>query len=341
MNGLRKLLYIATASAFGLPVLVTSCSDWNTPEPDVIFTPGVSEEYRENIKEYLNSPHKVMFGWFGNWGGNSPSNSLMGLPDSIDFVGLWLVAGNLTEAQQADLKAFQETGRKTVMSWSPYNIGSGITPANVSPEEFWGYTPGVVEYMMEATRRFALALVDTCRKYDIGGFDVDSEGTGTLMHYYEPGRSRMNYFMRVLREEFDKDGRMLCIDIPSATGWKAYYTMYDDDVLESVDYVMWQSYEANAQTLESECKAIISGTGAGENVLRKSIFCATFERAVDKHLFYDTHQYFEYSGGIPHAGIGAYHIEYDYANDYPYVRAAISYMNSPKSVENVSDDNLE
>lgn len=333
MKGLRKYLFIAITSVFIFPMLVTSCSDWNTPEPDVIFIPGVSEEYRANIREYLKSPHKVMFGWFGNWGGNVPSNSLMGLPDSIDFVGLWLVTGNLSEAQQADLKAFNETGRKTVMSWSPYNIGSGITPAGVSPEDFWGYTPEDEESMMEATRKYALALVDTCRKYDIGGFDVDSEGTGTLMHYNGPGRERINYFMRVLREEFDKDGRMLCIDIPSATGWKVFYTMYDDDVLESVDYVMWQSYEATTKTLERECEAIIKSTGVGENVLRKSIFCATFERAIDKHLFYDTHQYFEYSGGIPHAGIGAYHIEYDYPNDYPYVRAAISYMNSSKDNE--------
>lgn len=330
MKGLKNILYIAAASIIGTPML-TSCDDWNTAEPEIIIVPGTSEAYKEDLKDYFKSPHKVMFGWFGNWAGASPSNSLMGLPDSVDFVGLWLITGDLTPAQQADLKAFNATGRKTVMSWSPFNIGDGMTPPGVDRAEFWGYNTRDEESMMDAVRRYALAIADTCRKYDIGGFDVDSEGTGTLMGYSEPSRTRINYFMRVLREEFDKDGRMLCIDIPSATSWGPYYTMYDPDVLESVDYVMWQSYTASRSTLENECYYILTKSAAGESVLRKSIFCATFERATDKHYFNDTHQYFKYSGGIEHAGIGAYHIEYDYSGnpDYSCVREAISYMNPP------------
>ena len=67
-----------------------------------------------------------------------------------------------------------------------------------------------------------------------------------------------------------------------------------------------------------------------ENVMRKSIITATFERAVDKHYFTEQQDYHP-SCGIEHGGMGAYHIEYDYAGnpDYPTVRAAISAQNPP------------
>ena len=50
----------------------------------------------------------------------------------------------------------------------------------------------------------------------------------------------------------------------------------------------------------------------------KSIVTATFERAVDKHYFTEQQSYHP-ACGIEHAGMGAYHIEYDYPGnpDYP------------------------
>ena len=57
---------------------------------------------------------------------------------------------------------------------------------------------------------------------------------------------------------------------------------------------------------------------------------ATFERAVDKHYFAEQQSYHP-ACGIEHAGMGAYHIEYDYPGnpDYPTVRAAIAAQNPP------------
>ena len=64
--------------------------------------------------------------------------------------------------------------------------------------------------------------------------------------------------------------------------------------------------------------------------MAKSVITATFERAADKYLF-PVHSTWKYSGGLPHAGQGAYHIEYDYPGnpDYPYVRAGITTQNPP------------
>ena len=61
------------------------------------------------------------------------------------------------------------------------------------------------------------------------------------------------------------------------------------------------------------------------------IYCdCNFERAVDKHYFTEQQSYHP-ACGIEHAGMGAYHIEYDYPGnpDYPTVRAAIAAQNPP------------
>lgn len=54
--------------------------------------------------------------------------ALCGLPDSTDFVSLWLCWGNLTVEQQADLKDFQAKGSRAVLCWRAGDIGDNLTP---------------------------------------------------------------------------------------------------------------------------------------------------------------------------------------------------------------------
>lgn len=114
----------------------------------------------------------------------------------------------------------------------------------------------------------------------------------------------------------------------------SYYNILSDEVVKSLDYIVWQTYEAGHSSLDD----FFTGSGGVksyhtklfENVLRKSIVTATFERAVDKHYFTEQQTYHP-ACGIEHAGMGAYHIEYDYAGnpDYSAVRAAIAAQNPP------------
>lgn len=326
MKGLNKII-LAAAALITVPSVITSCSDWTEAEPKDFYTPP-SESYYNNLKDYFKSPHKVMFGWFGNWGGTLQQNSLTGLPDSVDYVGLWLVWGNLTPDQQADLDAFQARGSRTVMSWTARNIGENITPEGYTPEEYWGFDE-TEESRIEAVKRYAQAIVDTCTKYRIGGYDLDMEATGTLMNFNQ--RNVVNEFLRYLRAEFDKQGKMLCVDIPGGTGWLGYYTLLDNDVIESLDYIMWQTYELGPWGLDNFFSYVQGRNPAMfETTLRKSVVTATFERAVDKHYFLEQSTW-KSSTGLPHAGQGAYHIEYDYAGnpDYPTVREGIAIQNPP------------
>ena len=60
--------------------------------------------------------------------GASMQYALCGLPDSVDFVSLWLCWGNINPAQQADLQEFQKKGSKAVLCWRAGDIGDNLTP---------------------------------------------------------------------------------------------------------------------------------------------------------------------------------------------------------------------
>lgn len=335
MKGLKSIIF-AAAALIAVPTVVSSCSDWTEPEAEDFYTPQ-TPAYKNNLKEYFASPHKVMFGWFGSWTGSGMGNSLIGLPDSTDFVSLWLQWGPLTEAQQKDLKAFQDRGSRAVLCWLATNIGENITPgySGVPPleaaEEYWGFTNGDVPSMIEAAKKYADAIADTCDKYNIDGFDMDIEATGTLIMGGQETRKVQNEFLRQLRKRFDESGRMLVIDIPGGMGWLSFYSYLEDEVVEMVDYICWQTYELNHAGLNDFFNSVKRyKPEIFENTMKKSIITATFERAADKYLF-PIQSTWHYSGGIEHAGQGAYHIEYDYPGnpDYPTVRKGISTQNPP------------
>ena len=353
MKNTKNILFGAVLGLFfTFGILGTSCSKWTQPEAKDYYEPP-TESYTSNMKDYFNSPHKLMFGWFGNWAGEGGSmgNSLMGLPDSVDFVSLWLCFGDLNEAQQNDLKAFQARGGRAYLCWTARNIGEGITPDHMIENgeviyrdslglddaqwraKFWGFEDGTRDSKLEATVKFAKALADTCSKYDIDGYDYDMEAMGDLCTSADT--SLINTFFRTLIEEFAKEGRHLNIDIPGGTGWLHYYDMISDDVVKNTQYFIWQTYELGHSGLNSFFYTSSASVRAHkphlfEEVFKKSSPTATFERAVDKHFFLEQATWVP-SFGLEHAGIGAYHIEYDYPGnpDYPTVREGISIMNPP------------
>lgn len=363
MKGLKTILF-AAAAMIAIPSMVTSCDDWTEIEAKDYFSASANTEaYKAQLKNYFSSPHKVMFGWFGSWSAGNISNKLIGLPDSTDFVSLWLCYGNLSEAQQADLKAFQERGSRAVLCWLNTNIGENITPGvNGIPNKddafkYWGYIPTngydepqfdangepildengeqvtihheyTLESHIAAAEKYAEAIADTCEKYNIDGFDADLEAHGTLITY---DGVVLNAFFRKLIERFEPAGRWLVLDIPGGTGWLGYYDIVDEDVLKKVKYICWQTYELGHSGLNNFFDAVKGyKPDIYEEVLSKSIITATFERASDKYLF-PVHSTWRHRDGLPHAGQGAYHIEYDYPGnpDYPYVRAGISTQNPP------------
>ena len=63
MKGLKTILFVFSAM-IAVPSMVTSCDDWTEIEAKDFFSATANTEaYKAQLKNYFNSPHKVMFGW--------------------------------------------------------------------------------------------------------------------------------------------------------------------------------------------------------------------------------------------------------------------------------------
>ena len=141
MNKLIKLGCIALAGT-----LLFSCE--TDPEKLEIVKPyPKSDQYYADLRDYKNSDHEIVFGWFGNWSatGASASNYMKSLPDSIDMVGLWGGWQTITEAQRKDMEDSQHKRGLKVIATSLFDgFEMGVAPdgATAATEEemlaYWG-----------------------------------------------------------------------------------------------------------------------------------------------------------------------------------------------------------
>ena len=124
--------------------------------------------YLQDLREYKDTKHPVMFGWFNAWSSVTPGDyaNLTLIPDSMDIVSIWGNCFNIDEARLKQMRAVQEKGTKVTVGWIIENVGNGI--ANRTKEE-WSSDPetGVKEY--------AHAILDSVAKYGYDGFDIDYE----------------------------------------------------------------------------------------------------------------------------------------------------------------------
>lgn len=205
----RIILNIIVFTLFGSGLF--ACSDWVEVEPENYYKPK-SDAYYKALREYKKSKHQVTFGWFGNWTGTGASlrGSLMGLPDSVDFVSMWGNWHSLSPEKWADKEeAKRLKGLRVLMCFIVASIGDQTTPEwvrdrenwlqlqdpngdgenefNVDSESaavnaFWGYKEGDQIAMDTSIRRYARSIVDTIDKYQWDGFDYDYEA-----NYTHPG----------------------------------------------------------------------------------------------------------------------------------------------------------
>lgn len=281
-------------------LLCVQCSDWTTPEPN--YTEPYnrnSEEYYEALREYKNTEHPVMFGWYSGWTGigDNMINQLRGVPDSMDIISLWENSDNLTPEQLSDLQEVREKkGTRVVTCTIVSNIGDGYTPQQVdqdfivdgvqynSREEaraaYWGwygnYGDTSEEGIKKAIRKYANAIVDLVDKYNYNGFDIDYEphfGYGGNVCSYQDR-------MHILIEELGKrlgpqsgTGRLLVVDgepqnlLPESGQYLDYYIIqsYNCDGDADLDRRFNELYR-NYQEYEDE-----------ETVMKKLIWTENFE----------------------------------------------------------------
>lgn len=177
-------------------LLLAGCSDWMTPQTEVIDQTPLTEVTKDDayyaaIREYKASDHAIAFGWYDGWGepGYSTANMLMAVPDSMDIISLWNNSRPLTETKKEELRYVQEVkGTKVLICTFVQKIGNGFTPAEYEydvarPEtvaawnEYWGWTddPQNKEVNKPAIEKYAKAISDTLYYYGYDGLDIDLE----------------------------------------------------------------------------------------------------------------------------------------------------------------------
>ena len=176
--------FIITFFAIGLGM--TSCGKWtdlNVKDSEDLLHSNNTDQYYEQLRAYKKSDHPVAFGWFGNWvgKGSSLSNSMAGLPDSVDFVSMWGGWKAPNQDMLNDLQFVQQVkGTKALVCCIILDIGDQITPEKFNAtledrKEFWGWDDNDEDKIHEAIRKYAQAFCDTIHKYDYDGFDLDWE----------------------------------------------------------------------------------------------------------------------------------------------------------------------
>lgn len=342
------------------------CSDWTDVKSKDFFEKP-SEDYYQSLRDYKKSDHQVTFGWFGNWTGKGSSmvNSLMGLPDSIDFVSIWGNWRNLDEARLEDKRLAKEVkGIRALMCFIVANVGDQLTPQEVrdnykengfnseleAVNAYWGWEDDNDEKIKGAIEKYANAICDTIDKYDYDGFDIDYEP-----HYGAPGNiaggtgrvNRMDIFVKALSKRVgikSGTGRLLVVDgepqsMPAETG--PYF-----------DYFIVQAYNCSGDSnLDGRLNSTIANYKevlTPEEVARKYIVTENFESFAQTGGVNYTDRYgnrmLSLDGMarwspiidgklIRKGGCGTYHMEYDYTNqdatymEYKYIRRSISLMN--------------
>lgn len=334
------------------------CSEWTDAKAKDYFQ-GPSDEYYEALRTYKSSKHQMAFGWFGNWSGEGAAltNSLAGIPDSVDLVSIWGNWSNMTPAKKADLEFCQTVkGTKFLLCLIVTTIGDQITPQEVrdnykengfssvtaAVEEFWGWKDADEEAIEAAIRKYANAICDTVAKYNYDGFDIDFEpnfgGGGKLASY----KARMLIFANELSKRLGPKsgtGKLLVIDgepqtMPAESG-------------EYFNYFIVQAYKPGKDSnLDGRLQTTVNnyeGYLTEKEVTNKYIVTENFESvsaAMDGGYPYvdrngnsmkslEGMARWKPTNGFEKGGVGTYHMEAEYPTnpEYKNLRRAIQIMN--------------
>lgn len=336
---------------------VTGCSDWTETEADQIDVPGHPEAYYKQLRAYKNSSHERAFGWFGGWIGQGArlSNSLCGLPDSLDMVSLWGGWGNLNDAKKEDLRTVQrQKGTKVVFTIILKDVGEGCTPAEFASKEdkaaFWGYEAGNDEAIQAACEKYANAICDSLFKYDYDGFDLDFEpgygNRGNLCMKDSEDPKPMLWFVNALSKRIGRlsgTGKLLIIDGES---WSS-----PAELAPCYDFIIEQAYNCKKYTdLDDRFTRYIKHFREHRDV----------RELAEMYIVTENFEAYRGAGGVTHTtrdgqkvnslkgmalwkpmldgeevqkgGAGVYRIEYEYeqyhiVGTYPYTRESIRCMN--------------
>lgn len=153
-----------------LALSVSSCSDWTDVESIDInqnnisdTNPELYDKYLQNLREYKESDHKLVYVWFDNSQkvASSRAHHITDLPDSIDVVSMMHPDG-LTDWELNDMNKIRaDKGTKVIYTISfeaikaAYNAKLELATAEEPvAEDFIGFLTDSLEYALSLTEKY-------------------------------------------------------------------------------------------------------------------------------------------------------------------------------------------
>jgi hypothetical protein len=296
-------------------VALSSCTDTERIEVQKPYT--YDDTYFENIRAFKKTKHEVSYAYYAAWspvegavGYKDPASlgeRIIGLPDSIDIVNLWMGVPTAETHPIAykDMKYCQEKlGTRFVMHADASNYNHDFTVDGV--DYSMGGNADVSDEMMAA---YAKWIMNTVNEAGLNGVDIDYEGWSA------------NNIYRLVQElgkywgpKGSNPDMLLIVDY-FVTGPGAECEPY-------CDYFVQQAYSDQVGFLSP----------SDNYPIEKQIFCEQFGKGygASGHLILDYARW-EKGDGTRKGGCGAYYLDnnFDSNSGIPYneFRQAIQIMN--------------
>jgi hypothetical protein len=331
-------LLILLSSAF----IVTGCST-KVEALEIQKKYTCDEQYFKNIRAYKESNHCICFGWYaayapleGVGGYKDPASwgeRIIGIPDSMDIVSLWMgIPSNdpdndsYAPVAYADMVYVRKTLGTRFLAPTIVRMNRKITLKDGTEYDLSAnHTPEGIEV-------FGQYLVDQVLEADIDGVDLDYEPEGDWMQG-DNFTALVTYIGKSLGPKGTQSDKLLCVDFYSQTPPK--------ETDPYVNYYIRQAYSASsASVLQSEfnslnwtspSKFIVTET-FGENYANGGV---AFTESDGNTLTTDGTPMYSLEGMArwnptqgTKAGFGAYYFDRDY-----YSSTGIPYYNIRRCIQ--------
>lgn len=337
-----KILYRKSIKGIALALFsmfaLSACSDWTETESLGLNQPSISDQnpelyakYLQNLRDYKNSDHKVVYAWFDNSAKVPASRGqhISDAPDSLDVISM-MVPGELAEFELADMKTVREKGTKVV-----YTISFDKIKKEYTEKVKEGTETGTFDAYLSGEMTKQIGFADP-----FDGMIVEYRGTSpvymTAEQKAEAKKYQDTFFSAISSWKSGNDGKLFTFQ-----GYPE--NLIGQTILADCDHIILatESVADDAQlSVAARLAMVASGIPADRFIVAVSTVSLdssdkqTGYYGSDRALSEAAYWTMESSADYTRAGVAIYNVQNDYynaSNVYQYVREAINIMNpAPK-----------
>lgn len=337
MKNRMKNIFIV-ASCFAAATCFSACDDWTEVENVAINTPGIEElnpeqyaKYLQNLVEYKNSDHKVVYAWFDNSEKTpfSRGQHISDAPDSLDVISMMYPA-ELAEFELTDMQKVRAKGTKVV-----YTISFDKIRKEHADKVKEGTESGTFDAYLSAELTKQVGYADA-----FDGIIAEYKGTNPVYmsaeQKAEAKKLQDAFFGAISAWKSSNADKMLTFQgypenliEQSVLSDCRHIILATDDVADDAQLSVVARLAMAASNVPTD-RFVIAVSTVSMDIADKKTGYYGADRALKEAAYWAT----EMSGDYTRAGLAIYNVQNDYynaGNAYQYVKEAINIMNpAPK-----------